>query len=149
MDISDRGLVSSVGFTRGDQAGAIVTLSRGLLRAAVAARLLAGTRKLDQKFAEACGAYRLGGEEFVVLLSNTALAGAEIVAERLRRSIAEQAFVVGGRGDELQITISIGVAEYSSQGEFEALLKAADEALYAAKQQGRNRVVAAAQPLPA
>jgi two-component system cell cycle response regulator len=86
---------------------------------------------------------RLGGEEFVVVMPETNLGGATIVADRLRLAVADEPFLVG-TGDKLPVTISIGLA-ITGQPEdtLEALLKRVDDALYAAKNGGRNRVVAA------
>jgi diguanylate cyclase (GGDEF)-like protein/PAS domain S-box-containing protein len=81
-------------------------------------------------------ACRYGGEEFVAVLPNTTKAGAYSLAERLRKDV-EQA-----RIDGLQVTISIGVAEYPDVGEADParLVEAADAAMYEAKSTGRNRV---------
>ncbi|MGK5083367.1 GGDEF domain-containing protein [Bdellovibrionota bacterium FG-1] len=85
---------------------------------------------------------RYGGEEFCVLLSSTgAKAGLEL-AEKMRAAVEAHAFIYEGK--RLSITTSMGVAELSSGVESaQTLLKAADKALYAAKQGGRNRVMAA------
>ena len=82
--------------------------------------------------------YRLGGEEFCVLLQRTSMEEAAEVAERVRSAIAGGAFSIG-RPDPLRATASFGVA---STGDLDgpALIARADEALYAAKQSGRNRV---------
>jgi len=81
---------------------------------------------------------RYGGEEFLVLLLETTVATAAIVAERIRAQVAAEEFA-GGR-----ITVSIGVAECPSHGDTpESLSEGADAALYEAKDGGRNRVVAA------
>ncbi|MEO5354888.1 MAG: diguanylate cyclase [Magnetococcus sp. XQGC-1] len=87
---------------------------------------------------------RYGGEEFCVILTNTAdnnNQGASLVAERFRKAIEEM------RIDTLQVTVSIGIAvmhqrEYPSVA---AMLKAADKALYRAKEAGRNRVMLAVE----
>lgn len=87
-------------------------------------------------------AARLGGEELLVVLPHTEEAGALIVGERLRRLVA--AWWGQHNGEDLQVTVSIGVAE-AEPGErlTHDLLSRADDALYAAKSGGRNRVVRA------
>jgi two-component system cell cycle response regulator len=85
---------------------------------------------------------RLGGEEFVLLLPETNEAAAELVAERLRKSIEEHSRAFPGE-QQPQISVSIGVAGATlSMPSFEALLKRADEALSEAKRNGRNQVIA-------
>ncbi len=83
---------------------------------------------------------RYGGEEFALVMADTELADAMIVAERLRKLIAEGPFTTDGA--QFQVTISIGVA--STRGEsgvtVASLLDQADQHLYTAKQVGRNRV---------
>ena len=86
---------------------------------------------------------RVGGEEFVVILPETHQRVAEKVAERLRRAIAGTLFNVPEQDKGLKITISIGVASLElSNDTQEHLFKRADQALYDAKEQGRNKVVA-------
>ncbi|MFO1251831.1 MAG: diguanylate cyclase [Inhella sp.] len=89
---------------------------------------------------------RYGGEEFVLLLPGTPAASAQALAESLRASVAQAVWVQGELS--LPLTISIGVADnLAGQAEDEtALLRLADAALYAAKHQGRNRVVVHAEP---
>jgi len=83
---------------------------------------------------------RVGGEEFLVLLPGTQLAEAEMIAERLRKNV-ETLELPGIQ----PITISLGVTYWNQQqGEPEKALKRADEALYQAKKEGRNRVVVSA-----
>ena len=83
---------------------------------------------------------RLGGEEFVALLPDTGLEGAQVMAEGLREAIAAHEDPVYGR-----ITVSIGVAVAAGEeADATDLLHRADEALYRAKHEGRNRVCAAA-----
>jgi diguanylate cyclase (GGDEF)-like protein len=103
------------------------------------ARTIARTvRRSDQ-------AFRYGGEEFVVLLGHTDLAGAEVMAERIRILVA------GSRElhRELSegVTVSVGVGTLREQDTLETLCERADRALYLAKRSGRNRVVSAAAEL--
>lgn len=82
---------------------------------------------------------RFGGDEFAVVLTETTRAGAEIFAERLRGQIEHTRFSLDERSSV--VTVSIGVAFWRPEvGTAEALLQAADVALYAAKAAGRNRV---------
>lgn len=86
---------------------------------------------------------RHGGEEFVVVMPDTDVAFAYAVAERLRKSVETNPFVISRAPGKLNITISIGIA--GSEGNTdsaEALLHRADQALYRAKREGRNRVIA-------
>lgn len=81
--------------------------------------------------------YRLGGEEFLIVLPGVDLADAMVVAERLRKTI--EAVKPGG----LEITVSFGVSAAAGEDVvYQKLFKAADEALYDAKDAGRNRVLA-------
>ena len=84
---------------------------------------------------------RYGGEEFVVVLPETSLAGATIFAERIRENV-ETATFSGLRGVPLKLTASIGVSSYPSTTvqTVDDLFARADEALYRAKADGRNRV---------
>lgn len=84
---------------------------------------------------------RLGGEEFAALLPETGLEAALQAAERLRVAVADMGLVHGGA--PLAVTMSLGVAQAAGAEEtLDSLLKRADEALYEAKQSGRNRVAA-------
>ncbi len=84
---------------------------------------------------------RYGGEEFAVMLVGTEKVRATEVAERLRQRIAEAPFGDGSGQPDGRLTISLGVAAAPEDGyDAQALLKAADRALYAAKKAGRNRV---------
>jgi two-component system, cell cycle response regulator len=88
-------------------------------------------------------ACRYGGEEFVVVMPETDLAVAAIVAERIRRRIAGEPFRVADGAKGLDVTISIGLAALMSAEDTAAtIIKRADQALYRAKRDGRNRVVA-------
>ncbi|MFQ3639384.1 MAG: GGDEF domain-containing protein [Chloracidobacterium sp.] len=97
---------------------------------------------------------RYGGEEFVVLLPNTPKSQAAILAERLRRRVAEYPFAGRESQPDGRLTISLGVASLPSDtSDYKQLLELADRALYRAKQSGRNRVCvveteATGQPRP-
>lgn len=80
---------------------------------------------------------RFGGEEFLLVLPDTDLEGATICAERLRLAMQDRTDLV------CPVTISAGVTQYRAGETAEALLNRVDEALYSAKERGRNRVVAA------
>jgi diguanylate cyclase (GGDEF)-like protein len=80
---------------------------------------------------------RYGGDEFVLLMSQTPLAQAELLAERLRRLIARSPLNQMGQGR--CVTVSIGVAGLEAGMNMEDLIKAADGALYRAKESGKNR----------
>ncbi len=87
-------------------------------------------------------ACRYGGEEFVIIMPETDMAVAAMVAERLRRRIAADPFAVAQGTRHISVTISIGIAGLRGKEDTAAsLLKRADEALYRAKRDGRNRVV--------
>lgn len=101
--------------------------------------LKAVARAITDTLRETDLAGRLGGEEFAALLPETEAKGAHEVAERLRHAVAEAAITAGGM--QLQVTASIGVAARNDKDtDLASLLKRADEALYKAKQSGRNRV---------
>jgi len=99
--------------------------------------------------------YRYGGEEFTVLFPGKRVSEVEGVLEELRQSVADRPFRVRGAGrapnrrgkgggEEVPVTISIGVAQRNAnRGRPEAVMEAADQALYQAKEKGRNRVVPA------
>ena len=81
---------------------------------------------------------RWGGEEFLLILPETGLKGALIVAENLRKGI--QDLDLRFDGDRIPVTISVGVGEYHSGQSVDECIRETDRALYKAKQQGRNRV---------
>ncbi len=83
---------------------------------------------------------RFGGEEFVVIARSTTLEGAELLAERLRCWVEDEICLFDGQ--ELRVTISVGVAQMAPASSGEQLVEAADAGLYRAKHRGRNRVVA-------
>lgn len=87
---------------------------------------------------------RYGGEEFLIVMPETGLAVAYSVAERLRRGVAEKPVRISAAAGEIPVTISVGVATGRTDHDTPAaLLNRADEALYAAKRGGRNRVACA------
>jgi diguanylate cyclase (GGDEF)-like protein len=99
-------------------------------------------------------AARYGGEEFALIMPNTEEEGALKTADRIRRSIEEDQVIF--EAARISVTASIGVACWPSHAkDTKGLIAAADRALYAAKQSGRNRVVSAStlpsepEPLPA
>ena len=87
---------------------------------------------------------RFGGEEFSIVLPETAPEQALEIAERIRRALSASRFEVETSTDPISATISIGVASYPADGQgAEELIHQADLAVYSAKLQGRNRAVAA------
>lgn len=84
---------------------------------------------------------RWGGEEFVVLMPNTSLEGALDVAEKIRHEV-ENTLIPGISGEELKITVSIGVTSLipALDDSIETFFSKADKALYTAKEAGRNKV---------
>ncbi len=95
---------------------------------AVAEVLTGGIRKVDM-------AARWGGEEFLMLLPETDLPGAKVLAERLRLGIAEKECCDG----RVRVTASLGLAQFQKGDDVDSLVRRADEALYRAKRSGRNR----------
>jgi diguanylate cyclase (GGDEF)-like protein len=83
---------------------------------------------------------RIGGEEFVLLLPETTLEGALAVTERLRERIGRAEIPIGD-GRVARITVSAGVAELFATEGLDGLMKRADDALYLAKERGRDRSV--------
>lgn len=86
---------------------------------------------------------RLGGEEFVVILPDISTGMAYFIAERLRRAIADEPFVCSAEGGTVNVTTSIGATIVTDAGKtaMDEILKAADDALYKAKEIGRNSTV--------
>lgn len=106
-----------------------------------AARLRRGLRGIDL-----CG--RFGGEEFLVAMPDTDSEAANMVAERLRRFIADEPFSIAGA--TLPVTASIGVTTVRAPSDTSAeMLDRADRSLYAAKAAGRNRVMTDEKPVTA
>lgn len=88
-------------------------------------------------------ACRIGGEEFVIVMPDTNLAECFNVAERLRKAVERDLFILPQLEDPLEITTSIGIASTCENiTTLDELLKHADKALYCAKRDGRNRVAA-------
>ncbi|MCB1959050.1 MAG: diguanylate cyclase [Rhodocyclaceae bacterium] len=82
---------------------------------------------------------RVGGEEFCVVLQNTDEKGGAIFAERLRRGV--EALRVPFNGQRIGVTVSIGLARLDGDDNFQSLFSKADQAMYRAKAQGRNRMM--------
>lgn len=109
----------------------------GHLAGDVVLRQLGGIFRREQRTVDIVA--RFGGEEFVILLPETAVAGARIFADRVLKKVASYPF--GEGGSAIRVTVSVGVACYPDERvqDGEALLKLADQNLYKAKQEGRNR----------
>jgi diguanylate cyclase (GGDEF)-like protein len=92
---------------------------------------------------------RWGGEEFITLLPNTDMEGAVNVAEQIRSGVEEMDVPCAG-GSAAKITVSIGVNSHAcgADGTVDALISGADNALYKAKETGRNRICAADENPP-
>ncbi|MGY2342143.1 GGDEF domain-containing protein [Pseudomonas sp. SDO5532_S415] len=101
---------------------------------AVAASIKQQLRNVDMVF-------RFGGEEFLIVLSNTNREAAALVGERLRLAVQTEEFVAEGRSIEL--TVSLGCSTLLPGESAESLLRRADNALYVAKREGRNRLTMA------
>lgn len=99
---------------------------------------------LDRRIRKTDRLFRYGGEEFIFVFPHTGVRDAERAAESLRAAVEEQRF-----GGERRMTASAGVAELGAGEDVERWLGRADRALYAAKQAGRNRVMAADSSAPA
>ncbi len=103
----------------------------------LALRIRDNVRNIDM----AC---RVGGEEFIIILPGTDVDVAQKIAERIRRSISARPFT-GGASGNLNITVSVGISTLMGiDDKLEEFLKRADQALYQAKRDGRNRVMLAA-----
>lgn len=96
-------------------------------------------RRANESLRQSDQLARFGGEEFVAFLPETNLAAAVVVAERTRQHVAERPMIATGQA--VSCTVSIGIAEMQENDiGIDDVLRRADEALYRAKQQGRNRV---------
>jgi diguanylate cyclase len=91
-------------------------------------------------------AARYGGEEFGIILPDTSLGQAEVVAENIRKAVSEKQAIRRSTQESLgHITVSIGAAQLLTHESFGQLVERADKCLYQAKHQGRNRVVTASK----
>ena len=125
VGIMDLDHFKDVNDSHGHQAGDMVLQ-------AVAGYVIENLRRYDQVF-------RYGGEEFVFLVPNSTLAQAKGVLDRLRRGVKRQTVKIGG-GKSLHVSASFGVAELLPDIPANDSIDYADQALYAAKNAGRNRV---------
>ncbi len=91
--------------------------------------------------------FRMGGEEFALLLSKTDIDGALVIAERVRQAIASTIFCYDGQ--KISVSVSLGVACHDSNESRGSLLERADQALYSAKRLGRNCTALAKDYQPA
>lgn len=108
-----------------------------------ALQVLAGVIKSCLRSADT--AYRYGGEEFTVLLPETGLEAAELLAERLREAFANTPLKLGS-GDVIHNTVSIGVTEYELMENVRSFVRRVDDGVYQAKRRGRNCTVAIPAP---
>ena len=130
LDIDDFKIFND---TYGHQVGDFVLVE-------LASRIRSSVRDVDM-FA------RYGGEEFELLLSETDISGGLNAAEKIRGAIGGTPFVTDMVPEPLNVTVSVGVASYPEAGlDAATIFKAADLAMYTAKSQGKNRVVAHCAP---
>ena len=92
--------------------------------------------KLEARNTDIVGRY--GGEEFIVILEETDLAGAKVFCEKVRAHVEQAHFMY--QGERIAVTVSIGIAQRNEYPSLKKTLKGADEQLYEAKRKGRNRV---------
>ncbi len=108
-------------------------------------RLVANSTKQNVKGQDIAARY--GGEEFAIVLPNTVLRAAITVADHIRRAVMTKELVRRSTGQHLGgVTISVGVATLQPSDTAQSLIQRADTCLYAAKRNGRNRVVSEADP---
>jgi diguanylate cyclase (GGDEF)-like protein len=84
-------------------------------------------------------AYRYGGEEFTVILPGTEFVAAVNAAERIRKQISSQVFT-SSTNQALHTTVSVGACQFEPEEKMKAFVKRADNAMYVAKQEGKNRI---------
>jgi two-component system cell cycle response regulator len=100
----------------------------------IATRLMSNLRSFDT-------VARFGGDEFVVVMPSCSEDEAIAAGERLRARVSDRPILLGRAPHSIQISISVGIAQWQGEGDSDAaLLKRADDALYAAKREGRNKV---------
>lgn len=99
------------------------------------------TKCIERTARESDHIFRIGGEEFAVLLNTTDLKGAELFAERLRCAV--QSVSIDYADAAFNVTASMGVTSYRENEALNTMMERADKALYKAKQTGRNKVVTA------
>ena len=108
-------------------------------------RLVASSAKQNVKGLDIAARY--GGEEFAIVLPNTMLRSAITVADQIRRAVMTKELMKRSTGEHLgRVTISVGVATLQKTDTVQSLLERADTCLYAAKRNGRNRVISEADP---
>jgi diguanylate cyclase (GGDEF)-like protein len=103
-------------------------------------------RTLEETGREIDVAGRWGGEEFALILPGTDMTGGIALAERARAAVAARELYTP-EGEPIHVTASFGLSSFSESGDLDALVAAADHALYRAKRAGKNRVVSAAEPV--
>jgi diguanylate cyclase len=92
-------------------------------------------------------AARYGGEEFAIILPNTVLRSAIVVADHIRRAVMTKELMKRSTGEHLgRVTVSIGVATLHKTDSAQSLIERTDICLYAAKRHGRNRVMSETDP---
>ena len=99
----------------------------------VAGVLTAECRKSDMVF-------RIGGDEFMMLLPDTPLKGAKVQADRVRSALASAPIILDDQKDPIRLTASMGISCYADSGDVAELIHIADERLYTSKNLGRDRV---------
>ncbi|EGW23709.1 MULTISPECIES: GGDEF domain-containing protein [Methylobacter] len=103
--------------------------------------LALGAKWIKESLRDSDIIFRYGGEEFVILLSDTDANGAGLLAERIRTSIENHTIAYGM--ETIKITASLGVSTLRANDTIESFILRADKAMYAAKNKGRNQVVLA------
>ena len=87
-------------------------------------------------------AARFGGEEFLILLPETGIDGARAVGQKIQSNLAAKEWKIKETGKSMgKVTLSMGIAQYKFNEPEKTLIKRADDALYFAKQNGRNQII--------